>query len=381
MTNHSAVYFIAAESYDNLGELIKAGIVDQHILVHGGGATPPAQFPRDCLAVGGSPILNNGNDGVPGWNGADSYNANVAALGYHAVGGESEGAAEIDSIMSHLIFLDYGGEGTAGGTMDDVWEFDHPGAVSGHGAASYLETYDSNSNLWGWNVMGRGMLNAKSHGVKEIGLLVGNWMINHSTAQDYVNIASQMEANGVTFAGIGVWAGYGSNMNSLYEEFAPWYALWQSIWPPNMTPMAQRYAGVTPVPPAPPVTKITAVTAPAVVGSNMFVKGSDNALWWNSGTGAWKSLGGTLTSAPCAFARSDLTGIDVFVRGADGSPYHISVSLTGAATSWVRWPGRILAGTNPQVSASGDLYVIGEDHAIWKLTTGKWTSLGNVLKN
>lgn len=249
--NHSMVYAITGDNYSDLGTLKRAGIIDYHYIIHGGGATPPAQFPKDCAALGISPILNNGNDGIAGWDGSPQYYKNVAALGYMAAGGESEQAPEIDSIMDNLIFMDYGGQGTGGGTNDNLWYVTHPGNVHGHGAASYLETYDASTNLWDWNVMGQGILNCKSHGVKEIGLLVGNWMMGHSSAQDYVNLANSIEAHGVTCAGILVWGGYGTSMNGLYNQFAPWFKAWQAIWPPNMMTIDKRFGAPTP-PPTPP---------------------------------------------------------------------------------------------------------------------------------
>ena len=261
MANHSMVYGISGDSYNDLGALIRAGIIDYHFLIHGGGNTPPAQFPKDCRAVGGSPVLNNGNDGVPGWNGQASYYKNVAALGYMAAGGESEQAPEIDSIMDNLIFMDYGGAGTGGGTNDDVWNVTHPAPVHGHGAASYLETYGYSSDFWPWSVVGNGVLHAKQHGVKEIGILVGNWIYYHSTAQDYIDLARAYESHGVTCAGIVVWGGYGTNMNQLYSQFANWFKIWQAIWPPNMTPMDKRYAGIVPPP-------VTAPTIPTLITFN-----------------------------------------------------------------------------------------------------------------
>ena len=248
------VYGVSGDSYNDLKALRSAGIIDCHFIIHGGGSAPPTGFVADCNAAGVSPVLNNGNDGSMGWSGSDSYNANVAAMGFHAVGGESEQADEIDSIMDHLIFLDYGGEGTGGGTNDCVWCSTHSAPVHGFGAASYMETYDSATNLWGWDVMSQGMLSAKAHGVKEIGLCVGTWMINHSSAQDYINIANQMEANGVTCAGIVIWGGYGSDMNGVYNEFASWFQQWQAIWPPETRTMKQRYGSA---PPPPPVNTVT----------------------------------------------------------------------------------------------------------------------------
>jgi hypothetical protein len=279
--------------------------------------------------------------------------------------------------MSHLIFLDYGGEGTGGGTDDDVWNVTHPGPVSGHGAASYMETYDSNSDLWGWDVMGSGMQHAKAHGVKEIGMCVGTWMINHSTAQDYINIAQQMEANGITFAGIGVWGGYGSNANSVYNEFESWYKAWQAIWPPTNVTMKNRFSPAPPPPPPKPIA--FAAFAPALcswaVGRldefDEFAVGSDTALWHRAFDGtqhAWESLGGQCTSAPTAVTTTgDL--IDVFVRGTNGAVWR--KEWNGKA--WLPWTslgGGLKAGTGPSaISRDGktiDIEVIGINNVLFR---------------
>jgi hypothetical protein len=370
--SHSAVYYIAAESYNDLKAIRSAGIIDAHLVVHGWGVTPPAKFISDCVSAGVSPILNNGNDGVAGWNGSNSYNANLANMGLHAVGGESEQAPEIDSIMDNLIFLDYGGQGTGGGTNNNVWYVTHPAPVHGHGAAGYYETYDASTNLWWWPTLGPGMLNAKAHGVKEIGLMVGNWMMaskfttksgvgsvfDHegyanaikarSTAQNYVDIANSMEANGITFAGIGIWAGYGSNMNSLLNQFSSWYKLWQSIWPPEARTMKQRY-GAAPPPPGPKCFSSTkkedimenieinanegSSPTPCAVGTKVyvFVQGTDDVLYvkcrTNNVWSDWQSMGGILTSSPGVCTTSE-GHIIVTVRG--------KADANGKAEAWYR---------------------------------------------
>jgi len=237
---HNFVYFIGAESYSDLGELRRAGIIDFHQVQHSG--TPPtAQVVADCNAAGLSPILNNGNDGKPGWNGSDSYYITAAAQGWHAAGGESEQAGEIDSIMNHLIFLNYGGEGTPGGNQDDIFAVTHPGPVHGYGCASYFETYDQYKNFWGWNIIGEAVRNAKVHGVKEIGICVGSWMKGQSTSQDYISLANAFETNGVTCSGIGVWGGYGSNANAILNTFTDWFQTWMAIWPPQTLTMKKRF--------------------------------------------------------------------------------------------------------------------------------------------
>ena len=382
---HSMVYFVSGDSYSDLGALRAAGIIDLHYVIHGGGSSAPSSVVADCDAAGLSPILNNGNDGAAGWDGSDAYNANVAAQGWHAVGGESEQAPEIDSIMSHLIFLDYGGEGTGGGTDDDVWNVTHPGPVSGHGAAGYYETYDGSSNFWGWDVVGPGMLHAKAHGVKEIGIMVGTWMMSHSTPQDYITLAQDMEANGITCAGIGVWGGYGNDANNVYNEFASWFQAWQAIWPPTNVTMKNRFAG--PTPPTPATVNFASTPNTTIVGGNMniFVKGSDDALWQSTDGGKTfpTSLGGTLTSAPTAITRGSV--IDVFARGSPDGVFQ--KQWTGTAwREWFNLGGQVLSGTAPAaVSPDGntiDIYVIGADTRLYLKTWNgtKWSAWNAVAK-
>ena len=377
MVNHSAVYWVAGDSYDDLGQLRSGGIIDAHYIVHGGGSSPPSNVVNDILAAKLSPVLNNGNDGQAGWNGLDSYNANLAAAGWHAVGGESEQAAEIDSIMSHLTFLDYGGEGTGGGTDDDIWNVTHPGPVGKYGAVSYMETYDSNTNLWGWNVMGPGMQHAKAHGVKEIGMCVGTWMMNHSSAQDYINIAQQMEANGITFAGIGVWGGYGSNMNDVFNQFRSWYQAWMDVWPATNITLKNR---MTPTPPPPPPPATLKIVGDAALCSrdnktiDVFAVKSDEALWHRqlgvTPLPAWESLGGICTSSPAAVSLTPGT-IDTFVRGSDSAMWHKRYNGT-AWSSWNSLGGGIEAGTSPMAIIMNSciiLSVIGTNDVIYFKTS------------
>lgn len=101
---------------------------------------------------------------------------------------------------------------------------------------------------------------------------------------------------------------------------------------------------------------------------DMFVRGSDNALWhrpWNSGQwGAWHSLGGTLTSDPAAVSWGP-NRIDVVARNSsnevvrwwfDGS-WHCCENVGGSATS-----SPDLASTAPGIL---NLVVRGSDHRLW----------------
>jgi len=149
--------------------------------------------------------------------------------------------------------------------------------------------------------------------------------------------------------------------------------------------------------------------APAVVslGANnvyLFVRGTDNSLWWKNwtdvaGWSAWTSLGGVLTSDPAAVSapvyETNLM-IDVFVRGADGALW--SINTTDAGSSWNAWRyigGQLLAGTGPATygyyytadsTIQQQLYwfVAGTDHQLWYQYSNEtgiqpWQSLGGYL--
>jgi len=144
-------------------------------------------------------------------------------------------------------------------------------------------------------------------------------------------------------------------------------------------------------------TQLTPVSSPAVTAQNasslyLFVRGSDNALWYKYWTGttwtAATSLGGVLTSSPAATSPAAGT-IDVFVCGSDGALYEKTTANSG--TSWSNWislSGQIPAGTAPAACSWGagrlDLFVQGMNGALYhKSYTGtswsSWENLGGVL--
>ena len=197
-------------------------------------------------------------------------------------------------------------------------------------------------------------------------------MIGHSTAQDYIQLAQDMESNGITCAGIGVWSGYGNDINNLLNTFASWYSAWQAIWPPNMTTMKNRFTSPGP---GPAPTPVKFASSPAICSRtdttfDVFAVGADKALWHRYYDGkswhTWESLGGIITSSPAAVTRGGV--IYIFARGNDGALWQIS--WTG--TAWTKWQsigGKLLSGTSPTVcvgdATSLDVFVIGTDNGIW----------------
>jgi len=145
-------------------------------------------------------------------------------------------------------------------------------------------------------------------------------------------------------------------------------------------------------PPALVGAPVAGAPAACAQGSNsldLFVRGTDNALWWERWNGAtwssWQTLGGALTSSPAATSPGNGL-IDVFVRGTDNALWERTTTNGGATwSSWYKIGGQILAGTGPAVCARGvnslDVFVQGTDHVLyymhWDGTTWSgWHSLG-----
>jgi len=140
---------------------------------------------------------------------------------------------------------------------------------------------------------------------------------------------------------------------------------------------------------------ITPASSPAVLAQNansldLFVQGTDHALWHESLQGsawsAWGSLGGVLTSSPAATSPANGV-IDVFVRGTDGALYSKQLS-GGAWGSWKKIGGQLAPGTGPAADAQNanslDVFVQGTDHVLYYThwngaTWSAWKSLGGVL--
>jgi hypothetical protein len=120
---------------------------------------------------------------------------------------------------------------------------------------------------------------------------------------------------------------------------------------------------------------------------DVFVKGSDNALWTrhmeDRGWGSWSSLGGVLTSGPGAVQQGSVT--DVVARGSDNAMWH----WYNAGGSWSCCQS--LGGNNTSdgdVSSWGqnrlDMFVRGSDNALWHrywngVSWSGWESLGGSI--
>jgi fibronectin type 3 domain-containing protein len=120
----------------------------------------------------------------------------------------------------------------------------------------------------------------------------------------------------------------------------------------------------------------------------VFVRGTDNGLWyktWNgSSWGNWTPLGGVLTSDPSVVSWG-ANRIDVFVRGTDNQLWH----KWYASGVWYGWEplGGVLTSA-PSASSWGpnrlDIFVRGTDMQLWQKTWngagwGNWQPLGGIL--
>jgi len=121
-----------------------------------------------------------------------------------------------------------------------------------------------------------------------------------------------------------------------------------------------------------------------------FVRGGDDALWDNI-DGTWKSLGGTITSdaKPLAIS-SNKRAIYTYARGSDGTLVLNTLNIAGGASTWSSLGGYISPGSsgslfngNPVPVIDSDnivhVYVRGGDGALWENANGSWRSLGGRL--
>ena len=119
---------------------------------------------------------------------------------------------------------------------------------------------------------------------------------------------------------------------------------------------------------------------------DVFIRGTDNALWHSFWTGtAWspfESLGGVLTSDPAAVSWGP-GRLDVFVRGTDNQLWH--KVYAGAWSGWEPLGGGLSSGPEVASWSSGrlDVFVQGTDNQLWhKFWSGSWSGwepLGGVL--
>jgi len=142
-----------------------------------------------------------------------------------------------------------------------------------------------------------------------------------------------------------MWSRWTNNGGNTESDWSQWYTYPGSQLLPGTGPAAYAFGGPN-----------------GHIGE--FVVGTDNALWWNQGTGSshWTSLGGFCTSSPAAISRAD-GWTYVFVRGSDGSLWMRMIENpdTGYWGSWYHVEGVYLyPGTGPAAFDCMDPH--GGDH-------------------
>jgi peptidoglycan hydrolase-like amidase len=129
--------------------------------------------------------------------------------------------------------------------------------------------------------------------------------------------------------------------------------------------------------------------SPSPGRTDVFVRGSDGALWTRTQVGAsfgpWTSLGGLLTSDPDASSWGS-NHIDVFARGVDGAVWH---RATVDGTNWSAWDtlgGSVTSSPTAVSWGTGriDVFARGGDNGLWgnAFSNGGWSGwypLGGVL--
>jgi len=135
-----------------------------------------------------------------------------------------------------------------------------------------------------------------------------------------------------------------------------------------------------------------AVCSQATNSLDLFVRGTDNALYWRHWTsatawGLWMYLGGYLTSDPGATSDDGGVGyLAVFVRGGDGALW--SRTMVNSGSSWSQWTsqgGQLLKGTGPAAAFFRDVwhgvFVTGTNHQLYYYNAASkvWQSLGGYL--
>ena len=130
--------------------------------------------------------------------------------------------------------------------------------------------------------------------------------------------------------------------------------------------------------------------APGVCSNNstnlyLFIRGADNAIYLKispDGT-TWPStetlLGGIVTSPPAATSPTSSV-IDVFVRGTDGALWQ--TYYQNGCSTWIPLGGQFASGTGPAVAlwSAGrlDVFVQSTDPQLWHVGVGwsGWSTLG-----
>jgi hypothetical protein len=215
-------------------------------------------------------------------------------------------------------------------------------AITANGSAIAHCVIDSSSPSVGGNLTSRG----------------GVILIPQQPLQSGVAYAVALTVNGVQYT----WSFVVNSTNSIGPAIPPG---WTSV------------GGIA--------TSVSAVSSWGSSRLDLFVRGTDNALWHRSWDGTawsvWDSLGGILTSDPSAVSQG-VNSIDVFVRGTDNAIWHRSWN----GTTWTWWDSVGGIATSRPAAASWsaghlDFVVRGTDNGLWHRSWNgagwsQWDSVG-----
>ncbi len=242
-----------------------------------------------------------------------------------------------------------------------LWYTEGMDYYNGHYYASYLANYDSNGTPDATG--GVAMMNSDGSGMQRIipysAFTYGGKIEGIDVKSDYIRVQCGGYVYLFTTASPHTLAKVMTGVDAINTNWSNWESLG-----------GQLASG----------------TGPAVASWNagrldVFVQGTDGALWSKAWTGSswsgWISLGGKLTSSPAATSPGNGV-IDVFVRGSDGSVWQ--KIFHNGWSSWKSLGGQLPSGTGPAVSQDLWLFVQGTDHQLWQKAAGSsgasWAKVG-----
>lgn len=269
----SAAYQLCAESFSNIPLLKSQGWIDMVLIENIGGGCPccpvSQTFINACNAAGVGSLLNNGNDagggyGTTGSNPCGSYYPGLKTQGLSGAGGESEGLPEVTDLLaisgSSWVFMNYGGAGTGGPTMNNnIWanqggHCSYSGGATittGQRCSTVMEPY-SPGQMGAQEVAQEAGYNYDA-GCFEVGLIVANWFATPAYAQTIIQYADAMANAGVPCTVFQYWyiagstAGfYNQCMQDIMVQF-----------PPSTSNILTRAGGGAPGPTPAPTTGTT----------------------------------------------------------------------------------------------------------------------------
>lgn len=254
----SVSYGVTGTSVSNPASIKSSYHVIDLTLCVPSGTTPDNSFANAVNSAGMSPILNNANDQGGGGGNYGYYQA-LKSAGWMAAGGETNGDAEINTVMdAGLVYIDY-----AGWTGPDSLRSIYSEGITAHGGglAAWFETYGSNDGNGvsyaacgiTTDVMANMAEQAHAAGAKEVGLLMGDWH-NDWGAAPYEGLATAIEDAIGSFAGFMIWIGYSypRSCDTVAAAGAGLLSALQSSWPAQTTATIDtRTGGGGPAPPTP----------------------------------------------------------------------------------------------------------------------------------